>query len=50
MVVGHVVAAVAAHDRALTLLPKRDQITGQLPLLIVMVGFTAGGLFLLFSA
>ncbi|MBM7515775.1 hypothetical protein [Nocardioides nitrophenolicus] len=50
VVVGHVVAAVAAHDRALTLLPKRDQITGQLPLLIVMVGFTAGGLFLLFSA
>lgn len=50
VVVGHVVAAIAAHDRALTLLPKRDQITGQLPLLVVMVGFTAGGLFLLFSA
>ncbi|MBM0126101.1 hypothetical protein [Pimelobacter simplex] len=50
VVVGHVVAAVAAHDRALSLLPKRDQITGQLPLLVVMVGFTAGGLFLLFSA
>lgn len=50
VVVGHVVAAVAAHDRALSLLPKRDQITGQLPLLAVMVGFTAGGLFLLFSA
>ncbi|GAA1547334.1 hypothetical protein [Nocardioides humi] len=50
VVVGHVVAAVAAHDRALSLLPKRDQITGQLPLLAVMVGFTAGGLLLLFSA
>ncbi|MDQ6524383.1 hypothetical protein RB608_12260 [Nocardioides sp. LHD-245] len=50
VVVGHVVAAVAAHDRALSLLPPRDQITGQLPLLVVMVGFTAGGLFLLFSA
>ncbi|WP_408898788.1 hypothetical protein ACJ5H2_06685 [Nocardioides sp. R1-1] len=50
VVAGHVVAAVAAHDRALSLLPKRDQITGQLPLLAVMVGFTAGGLFLLFSA
>ncbi|MCR1786004.1 hypothetical protein KVF89_25950 [Nocardioides carbamazepini] len=50
VVVGHVVAAVAAHDRALSLLPQRDQITGQLPLLVVMVGFTAGGLFLLFSA
>ncbi|GAA4093171.1 hypothetical protein ACFFOS_24030 [Nocardioides kongjuensis] len=50
VVVGHVVAAVAAHDRALSLLPKRDQVTGQLPLLFVMVGFTAGGLFLLFSS
>ncbi len=50
VVIGHVVAAVAAHDRALTLLPKRDQIIGQLPLLFVMVAFTAGGLFLLFSA
>lgn len=50
VVVGHVVAAVAAHDRALSLLPKRDQVTGQLPLLAVMVSFTAGGLMLLFSA
>ncbi|TWG94148.1 hypothetical protein L615_005800000180 [Nocardioides sp. J9] len=50
VVVGHVVAAVAAHDRALTLLPKRDQVTGQLSLLVVMVAFTAGGLMLLFSA
>ena len=50
VVVGHVLAAVAAHDRAIALLPKRDQITGQLPLLVVMVGFTAGGLYLLFNA
>lgn len=50
VVIGHVVAAIAAHDRALTLLPKRDQVTGQLPLLAVMVTFTAGGLMLLFSA
>ncbi|WP_278256494.1 hypothetical protein [Nocardioides convexus] len=50
VVIGHVVAAVAAHDRALTLLPKKDQITGRLPLLVVMVAFTAGGLMLLFSA
>ena len=50
VVLGHIAAAVAAHDRALSLLPKRDQITGQLPLLVVMVGFTAGGLFLLFNA
>lgn len=50
VVIGHVVAAVAAHDRALTLLPKKEQVTGQLPMLIVMVSFTAGGLYLLFSS
>lgn len=50
VVVGHVTAAVAAHDRAIALLPRRHQITGQLPLLMVMVAFTAGGLLLLFSA
>ena len=50
VVIGHVVAAIAAHDRALALLPKKDQVTGQLPLLAVMVTFTAGGLMLLFSA
>ena len=50
VVVGHVAAAVAAHDRAIGLLPRRHQITGQLPLLVVMVGYTAGGLYLLFNA
>ncbi|HWI43706.1 MAG TPA: hypothetical protein VNS81_08795 [Nocardioides sp.] len=50
VVVGHVVAAVAAHDRAVGMLRKRDQVTGQLPMLFVMVGFTAGGLYLLFSS
>ncbi|MFC5727985.1 hypothetical protein [Nocardioides vastitatis] len=50
VVIGHVVAAVAAHDRAISLLARRDQITGQLPLLLVMIGFTAGGLYLLFNA
>ncbi len=50
VVVGHVVAAIVAHDRALRLLPARHQLTGQLPLLLAMVGFTSGGLYLLFSA
>ena len=50
VVVGHVLAAVAAHDRAIRLLPARSHLTGQLPLLVAMVGFTGGGLFLLFSA
>jgi hypothetical protein len=50
VIVGHVLAVVAAHDRAVKLLPKRHQLTGQLSLLVVMVGFTIGGLFLLFGA
>lgn len=50
VVVGHVAAAVAAHDRALQVLPARHRVIGQIPLLVTMVGFTAGGLLLLFSA
>ncbi|GAA1918776.1 hypothetical protein GCM10009737_20300 [Nocardioides lentus] len=50
VVLGHVLGAVAAHDRALELLPRRHQLTGQLSLLVVMVLFTAGGLLLLFAA
>jgi hypothetical protein len=50
VVVGHVVGVIAAHDRAISLLPRRHQLTGQLPLLMVMVIFTAGGLYLLFAA
>jgi hypothetical protein len=50
VVVGHVVGAIVAHDRALHLLPKRHQITGQLPMLAAMVAFTTGGLYLLFSS
>lgn len=50
VVIGHVLGVIAAHDRALELLPKRHQLTGQLPLLLVMVGFTVSGLYLLFAA
>ncbi len=47
---GHVFGVIAAHDRALELLPRRHQLTGQLSMLVVMVAFTVGGLFLLFGA
>lgn len=47
---GHVLGVVAAHDRAIELLPRRHQLTGQLPLLVVMVSFTISGLYLLFAA
>ncbi len=50
VVLGHVLGVVAAHDRAIRLLPRRHQLTGQLPLLVAMIVFTAGGLYLLFAA
>ena len=50
VVVGHVLAVVAAHDRALALLPKAHRLSGQLALLVLMVAYTFTGLFLLFSA
>jgi hypothetical protein len=50
VVVGHVVGVIAAHDRAIHLLPRKHQLTGQLSLLVAMICFTAGGLYLLFAA
>ncbi|WP_300678519.1 hypothetical protein [Nocardioides sp.] len=50
VVIGHVLGVIAAHDRSIAVLPKRHQLTGQLPLLFAMVAFTAGGLYLLFSS
>lgn len=50
VVSGHVLGVIAAHDRAVRLLPRRHQLTGQLPLLFVMVFYTVTGLYLLFGA
>ena len=50
VVTGHVLGVIAAHDRAVRVLPRRHQLTGQLPLLFAMVAFTAGGIYLLFAA
>ena len=50
VVAGHVLGVIAAHDRAIKLLPRRHQLTGQLPLLFVMVFYTVTGLYLLFGA
>lgn len=46
---GHVAGVTAAHDRALRLLPKQHQLTGQLATMLVMVGYTFTGLYLLFG-
>lgn len=49
VVVGHIVAVVAAHDRALRLLPVGHQLSGQLAMMLTMVGYTFAGLYLLFG-
>lgn len=49
VVVGHVVGTVSAHDRATEEFPGALT-RSQLPLLLLMVGYTLGGLLLLFSA
>ena len=50
VVVGHVLAVVAAHDCALRVLPGRHRLTGQLGMLLLMVSITYTGLFLLLTA
>ena len=47
IVVGHIVGVVVAHDRAISLLPARHHVTGQLGMLLVMLVYTATGLYLL---
>jgi hypothetical protein len=46
---GHIAGVVAAHDCAMRILPKRHQLTGQLAMMLVMVGYTFTGLYLLFG-
>lgn len=46
---GHVLGVTAAHDRCLRLLPPAHRATGQLALMLTMVGYTFTGLYLLFG-
>jgi hypothetical protein len=50
VVAGHIAGAVAAHDRAVRLFPPAQARGGQVPLLLLMVGYTYLGLTLLFAA
>lgn len=53
IVVGHLVGVLAAHDRALRAAPGRQLtlvIADELPSVLLMVGYTWAGLFLLFAA
>jgi hypothetical protein len=57
VVAGHIAGVIAAHDRALRLSPASGrcpqpavyQLTGQLAMMLVMVGYTFTGLYLLFG-
>jgi hypothetical protein len=50
VVVGHLLGVISAHDRAVALFPRARALAGQVPLLLVMVAYTVGGLLLLFSS
>ena len=49
VVAGHILAVVAAHDRALIVLPRSHRLSGQMGMLLLMVAYTFTGLYLLFS-
>ncbi|MEV0132723.1 hypothetical protein AB0H83_30210 [Dactylosporangium sp. NPDC050688] len=49
IILGHLVGTVLAHDRALKLFPRAQAMTGQVPLLGLMVTYTVAGLLLLFT-
>ncbi|MFI6326440.1 hypothetical protein ACIBG8_53590 [Nonomuraea sp. NPDC050556] len=49
IIAGHVLGVVAAHDRSVRLLPYGRAVAGQIPLFLLMVCYTIGGLTLLFA-
>ncbi|MCH9736551.1 MAG: hypothetical protein K0U78_18685 [Actinomycetia bacterium] len=49
VVIGHLVAVIAAHDQALRVIPVGHQLVGQLAMMLTMVAYTLVGLFLLFG-
>lgn len=49
IVVGHLLGVLIAHDASLAVLRGRRVVIGQLPMLMLMVGYTCAGLLLLFS-
>lgn len=50
IVIGHVAGVVVAHDLAVEDLPHRRAVRSQYPMLLVMIGYTVGGLALLLGA
>ncbi len=49
IVVGHVLGVFSAHDRSVRIFPTREAIVGQLPMMVLMIAYTFGGLSLLFA-
>lgn len=49
IVLGHLLGVLAAHERAITVLPRRAAVVGQVPLMVVMLGYTFAGLTILFA-
>lgn len=47
VVTGHVLGVVAAHDRSVRLFPPSRAVAGQLPLFVLMIAYTLGGIGLL---
>ncbi|MEU4573402.1 MULTISPECIES: hypothetical protein [Nonomuraea] len=50
IVAGHVLGVIAAHDRSVRLFAPAKAVAGQIPLFILMVCYTLGGLTLLLAA
>lgn len=49
IVTGHILGVFAAHDRAVRIFEHRQAIIGQLPMMVLMIGYTFAGLTLLFA-
>jgi hypothetical protein len=49
IVVGHLLAVLAAHERAVSVLDRRSAIVGQVPLMVIMLAYTFAGLTILFA-
>ena len=49
IVVGHLLGVLVAHERAITVLDRRSAVVGQVPLMLLMLAYTLGGLTLLFT-
>ncbi|WP_406859965.1 hypothetical protein ABZO31_06105 [Streptomyces sp. HUAS MG47] len=49
IVTGHVLGVVAAHDRSVRLFPPARAVAGQLPLFVLMIVYTLGGIGLLIA-